>query len=77
MMDLKKILVKENDTKLTNEIYLNSFGLNESLNLKAAAYQNIAQLQNHQINMHILLPEISYSKYNFLRNNNLNFIIKF
>ncbi len=35
----KKNLVKEDETKLTNEIYLNSFGKNESLNFRTAAYQ--------------------------------------
>ncbi len=51
---------------LTNEVYLNSYGLNESLNLKAAAYQNIATTKTSD-QYEYLLPEIIYSKYNFLR----------
>jgi LPS-assembly protein len=68
----KRNLVKENDTKLTNEIYLNSFGKNESLNFKTATYQNISTSKTSD-QYEYLLPEIAYSKYNFLDNNNLNF----
>ena len=32
----KRVLVKENDTKLTNEVYYNSFSKNENLNIKSA-----------------------------------------
>jgi len=68
----KKNLVKEDETKLTNEIYLNSFGKNESLNFKTATYQNIAITKSSD-QYEYLLPEIAYSKYNLLENNNLNF----
>jgi len=67
----KKNLVKEDQTKLTNEIYFNSFGRNESLNLRTAAYQNIATTKTSD-QYEYLLPEIIYSKYNFLEKNNLN-----
>jgi len=66
----KKNLVRENDTKLTNEVSLNSFGKNETLNLKATAYQNITTIKKSD-QYEYVAPEIIYSKYNFL-NNNLN-----
>jgi LPS-assembly protein len=72
----KKNLVKEDETKLTNEIYLNSFGKNESLNFKTAAYQNIS-ISKTSDQYGYLLPEIAYSKYNFLDNKNLNFSSNF
>ncbi|NCV44663.1 MAG: LPS-assembly protein LptD, partial [Actinobacteria bacterium] len=68
----KKNLVRENETKLTNEVSLNSYGKNETLNLKAAAYQNITAIKKSD-QYEYLAPEITYSKYNFLNNNNLNF----
>jgi len=68
----KKNLVKENETKLTNEVSLNSYGKNETLNLKAAAYQNITTIKKSD-QYEYLAPEITYSKYNFLNNSNLNF----
>ena len=68
----KKNLVKEDDTKLINEIYVNSFGKDESLNFKTAAYQNISTSKSSD-QYEYLLPEIIYSKYNFLDKNNLNF----
>ena len=67
----KKNLVRENDTKLTNEVSLNSYGKNETLNLKAAAYQNLTTIKKSD-QYEYLAPEIIYSKYNFLSNNNLN-----
>lgn len=67
----KKNLVKENETKLTNEVFLNSYGKNETLNLKTAAYQNITTIKKSD-QYEYLVPEIIYSKYNFLNNNNLN-----
>jgi LPS-assembly protein len=72
----KRNLVKEDETKLTNEIYLNSFGKNESLNFKTAAYQNIS-ISKTSDQYEYLLPEIIYSKYNFLNNNGLNFSTNF
>jgi LPS-assembly protein len=72
----KRNLVKENETKLTNEIYLNSFGRNESLNFKTATYQNIATTKTSD-QYEYLLPEILYSKYNLMNNNNLNFTSNF
>jgi len=72
----KRNLVKEDETKLTNEIYLNSFGKNESLNFKTAAYQNI-NTSKVSDQYEYLLPEIVYSKYNLLDNNNLNFSSNF
>ena len=72
----KRNLVKENETKLTNEIYLNSFGRNESLNFKTATYQNIATTKTSD-QYEYLLPEIIYSKYNLMNNNNLNFTSNF
>ena len=72
----KRNLVKENETKLTNEIYLNSFGRNESLNFKTAAYQNISTTKTSD-QYEYLLPEIMYSKYNLMNNNNLNFTSNF
>jgi LPS-assembly protein len=72
----KRNLVKENETKLTNEIYLNSFGKNESLNFKTATYQNISASKTSD-QYEYLLPEIIYSKYNFLNNNGLNFSTNF
>ena len=68
---VKKNLVRENETKLTNEVSLNSYGTNETLNLKAAAYQNITTIKKSD-QYEYLSPEIIYSKYNFLNNNNLN-----
>lgn len=67
----KKNLVRENDTKLTNEVSLNSYGKNETLNLKVAAYQNLTTIKRSD-EYEYLAPEIIYSKYNFLNNNNLN-----
>jgi len=72
----KRNLVKEDETKLTNEIYLNSFGKNESLNFKTAAYQNISTIKASD-QYEYLLPEIVYTKYNLLNNNNLNFSSNF
>jgi LPS-assembly protein len=72
----KRNLVKENETKLTNEIYLNSFGKNESLNFKTATYQNISASKTSD-QYEYLLPEIIYSKYNLLNNNGLNFSTNF
>jgi LPS-assembly protein len=72
----KRNLVRENETKLTNEIYLNSFGKNESLNFKSATYQNIAITKTSD-QYEYLLPEIIYSKYNLMNNNNLNFTSNF
>ncbi len=60
---------------LTNEVYLNSYGLNESFNLKAAAYQNIS-ISKSSDQYSYLLPEISYAKYK-LYDNNLNFLSNF
>ena len=71
----KTNLVKESDSKLINEIYLNSFGRNENLNFKTTAYQNIGISKNSD-QYEYLLPEIIYSKYN-LFNNNLNFSSNF
>jgi len=68
----KKILIKENDTQLTNEVYFNSFGKNESFNLKAAGYQNIA-IEKKSDQYQYLLPDVTYSKYGLFNNNNLNF----
>ena len=67
----KKNLVKENDTKLTNEVSLNSFGNNETLSIKSAVYQNLTAIKTSD-QYEYLVPEIIYSKYNFLNNNNLN-----
>lgn len=67
----KKNLVKENETKLTNEIYLNSFGKDEKINFKTAVYQNIAT-QKKSDQYEYLIPEIIYSKYKFLNNENLS-----
>ncbi len=72
----KRNLVKENETKLTNEIHLNSFGRNESLNFKTATYQNIDAAKTSD-QYEYLLPEIIYSKYNLMNNNNLNFTSNF
>jgi LPS-assembly protein len=72
----KRNLVKEDETKLTNEIYLNSFGINESLNFKTAAYQNISNSKASD-QYEYLIPEIIYSKYNFLNNNGLNLSTNF
>ena len=68
----KNNLVKENDTKLTNEINLNSFGKNNNLNFRTAVYQNITVSKNSD-QYEYLLPEITYSKYRLFENNNLNF----
>ena len=68
----KKNLIKEDDTKLTNEIYLNSFGKTENFNIKAATYRDISVVKNSD-QYSYLLPELSYSKYNLFNDNNLNF----
>jgi len=68
----KKNLIKEDDTKLTNEIYLNSFGKTESFNVKAATYRDISVTKNSD-QYSYLLPELSYSKYSLFDNNNLSF----
>jgi LPS-assembly protein len=67
----KRNLVKENQTQLTNEVYFNSFGKSENLNIKAASYQDIS-LAKVSDQYSYLLPEISYSKYNLFDKNNLN-----
>ena len=68
----KKNLIKEDDTKLTNEIYLNSFGKTENFNIKAASYQDISVAKISD-QYSYLLPELSYSRYSLFDNNNLNF----
>ena len=68
----KKNLIKEDDTKLTNEVNLNSFGKTENLNIKAATYRNISVTKNSD-QYSYLLPELSYSKYNLFDENNLSF----
>ena len=68
----KKNLIKEDDTKLTNEIYLNSFGKTENFNIKAATYRDISVIKNSD-QYSYLLPELSYSKYSLFDDNNLNF----
>ena len=68
----KKNLIKEDDTKLTNEIYLNSFGKTENFNIKAATYRDISVVKNSD-QYSYLLPELSYSKYSLFDDNNLNF----
>jgi len=68
----KKNLIKEDDTKLTNEIYLNSFGKTENFNIKAATYRDISVTKNSD-QYSYLLPELSYSKYSLFNDNNLNF----
>lgn len=67
----KKNLIKEDDTKLTNEINLNSFGKTENFNIKAATYRDISITKNSD-QYSYLLPELSYSKYNLFNDNNLN-----
>ena len=67
----KKNLIKEDDTKLTNEIYLNSFGKTENFNVKAATYRDISVAKNSD-QYSYLLPELSYSKYSLFDDNNLN-----
>ena len=68
----KKNLIKEDDTKLTNEINLNSFGKTENFNIKAATYRDISVIKNSD-QYSYLLPELSYSKYNLFDENNLSF----
>ena len=68
----KRNLVKEDDTKLTNEIYLNSFGKTENFNIKTATYRDISVTKNSD-QYSYLLPELSYSKYSLFDNNNLSF----
>jgi LPS-assembly protein len=68
----KKNLIKEDDTKLTNEISLNSFGNTENFNIKAATYRDISVIKNSD-QYSYLLPELSYSKYNLFDENNLSF----
>jgi LPS-assembly protein len=68
----KKNLIKEDDTKLTNEIYLNSFGQTENFNIKAATFRDISVTKNSD-QFSYLLPELSYSKYSLFDNNNLSF----
>jgi len=68
----KKNLIKEDDTKLTNEIYLNSFGKSENFNIKTATYRDISIAKSSD-QYSYLLPELSYSKYTLFDNNNLNF----
>jgi LPS-assembly protein len=61
----KKNLVKETDVMLTNEASLNSFGKSESLNLKAAIYQNLS-LDKNLINMNIWLQRFLIQNINCL-----------
>ena len=68
----KKNLIKEDDTKLTNEINLNSFGKTENFNIKAATYRDTSVTKNSD-QYSYLLPELSYSKYNLFDENNLSF----
>ena len=67
----KKNLIREDDTKLTNEINLNSFGKTENFNIKAATYRDISVTKNSD-QYSYLLPELSYSKYNLFNENNLS-----
>ncbi len=55
----KKNLIKEDDTKLTNEINLNSFGKTENFNIRAATYRDISVTKNSD-QYSYLLPELSY-----------------
>ena len=73
--NFKKNLIKETDSNLINEIYFNSYGSNESLNFKSAAYKNISITKSSDKYSYIL-PEINYTKYNLL-SNNLNFLSNF
>ena len=73
--NFKKNLIKETDSNLTNEIYFNSFGINESLNFKGAAYKNNSITKSSD-KYSYLLPEIGYTKYNLL-SNNLSFLSNF
>jgi LPS-assembly protein len=66
----KKNLIKEDDTKLTNEINLNSFGKTENFNIKAATFRDISVTKNSD-QYSYLLPELSYSKYDLFNDNNL------
>jgi len=68
----KRNLIKEDDTRLTNEIYLNSFGKTENFNIKSATYRDISIAKNSD-QYSYLLPELSYSKYSLFDNNNLSF----
>ena len=68
----KKNLIKEDNTKLTNEIYLNSFGKSENFNIKTATYRDISIAKSSD-QYSYLLPELSYSKYSLFDSNNLNF----
>ena len=72
----KRILIKEDDIQLTNEIYLNSFSKKENLNIKSAVYQNIS-LSTDQYQY--LFPEISYYNYGVFSNlvSGLNFDTNF
>jgi LPS-assembly protein len=72
----KRNLVTEGQTKLTNEVYFNSFGKQENLSLKATAYQNIETTKTSD-QYEYLLPEIVYSKYNLMNNKNLNLTSNF
>jgi LPS-assembly protein len=71
----KKNLIKENQTNLTNEVYLNSYGFNESLSLKATAFQNITASKSSD-QYSYLLPEVNYSKFG-INNQNANFSSNF
>ena len=71
----KRNLVKETDTNLTNEIYFNSYGVDENLNLKAAAYQNIS-ISKSSDQYSYLLPELNYAKFKFFHSNT-NFFSNF
>ena len=68
----KKNPIREDDTKLINEVYLNSFGKTENFNIKTASYQDISIIKTSD-QYSYLFPELSYSKYNLFDNNNLNF----
>ncbi len=62
----KKNLIRENETKLTNEVSLNSYGKNETLNLKTAVYQNITTIRKSD-QYEYLAPEINciFAGFNF------------
>jgi len=68
----KRLLINDADTQLTNEVYFNSFSKNEQLSLKVAAYQNIS-IDKKSDQYQYLFPEVAYSKYGFLGNQNLSF----
>jgi len=75
----KRNLIKEDLTRLNNEISLNSFSKNEKINIKVAANQNIG-VDKTSDQYEYIYPEINFKKFNLFQetfyDSNFNSILR-